>query len=190
MTKAILLDRDGVINKKASKGDYIKSEEAFEWLPGAKEAIKVFKERGHLVLVISNQRGIARGLMTQEDVGEIHDSIQQDLGKIGARIDRFYYCPHDDKDNCSCRKPKTGLIEKALEEFHFEPKESFLVGDAETDIEMGKKMGLKTILVLSGQTKTKDEALYWNSRPDLILPDLSAVASVCPPLVKTMPAPR
>jgi histidinol-phosphate phosphatase family protein len=146
-TKCIFLDRDGVINEKAPKDDYIKSWNEFEFLHGVKEAIKRLNKAGFLVIVITNQRGVAKGLMTEEDLKDIHTKLIKELKKSGARIDSIYYCPHDEKDNCNCRKPKIGMFLKAKEDFNIDLNKSWLVGDSNSDIIAGQKAGCKTILI-------------------------------------------
>ena len=145
--KAIFLDRDGVINKKAADGDYIKSWDEFEFLPRVKEAIRRLNKSGFLVIIASNQRGIARGLMTEDDLKEIHTKMQQELAKEGAKIDGIYYCPHDIEDHCGCRKPEPGLLLKAAREHDIDLSQSWMIGDRETDIEAGKRAGCRTILI-------------------------------------------
>lgn len=145
--KCVFLDRDGVINKKAPKGNYIKNWTEFKFLPGVKEVIKRLNKAGFLVIVITNQRGIAKGLMTEEDLKDIHTKMIEELKKSGVRIDSIYYCPHDEKDNCNCRKPKIGMFLRAKEDFNIEMNESWLIGDSSSDIIAGEEAGCKTILV-------------------------------------------
>lgn len=145
--KAVFLDRDGVINKKAPKGDYIKNWEEFKFLPGVKSAIKKLNKEGFLVIIVSNQRGIARCVMTDDDLAEIHSKMIQELEKVGAVINGIYYCPHDINDNCDCRKPEAGLLFKAAKDFGINLRLSWMIGDSKSDIEAGKKAGCKTILV-------------------------------------------
>jgi len=114
MRRAVFLDRDGVINRKAPEGDYIKSWSEFEILPCVDSAIKRLNEESFLVIVISNQRCIARGIITEDELNEIHEKMKEELAKKGAIIDDIYYCPHDIKDRCSCRKPQPGLLLKAV----------------------------------------------------------------------------
>lgn len=147
--RCVFLDRDGIINKKALEGDYIKSWSEFKFLPDAKEAIKRLNKKSFLVIIITNQRGIAKGLMTEEDLKDIHTKMIEKLKKSGARIDSIYYCPHDEKDNCNCRKPKIGMFLKAKEDFNIEMNESWLIGDSNSDIIAGQKAGCKTILINS-----------------------------------------
>lgn len=103
MRRAVFLDRDGVINRKAAEGDYIKSWSEFEILPGVVSSIKRLNEEGFLVIVISNQRCVARGIITEDELNEIHENMKEELAKKGAIIDDIYYCPHDIKDRCDCR---------------------------------------------------------------------------------------
>lgn len=145
--KCVFLDRDGVINKKAPEGDYIKNWSEFRFLPGVKEAIKRLNKAGFLVIISTNQRGIAKGLMTEEDLKEIHFKMIEELEKSGDIIDSIYYCPHDEKDNCNCRKPNIGMFLKAKKDFNIQMDESWLIGDSKSDILAGQKAGCKTILV-------------------------------------------
>ena len=145
--KCVFLDRDGVINKKAPEGDYIKNWGEFRFLPGVKEAIRKLNRAGFLVVIITNQRGVAKGMMTEEDLKDIHTKMIEELKKNGAKIDGIYYCPHDEKDNCNCRKPNIGMFLKAKKDFNIEINESWLIGDSNSDIIAGEKAGCKTILI-------------------------------------------
>lgn len=168
--RAVFLDRDGVINKKALEEDYIKNWDEFEFLPGVKEAIKKLNEEELLVIIVSNQRGIAKGLMTEDDLNNIHAKMKEELREAGAKIDGIYYCPHDVADHCDCRKPKPGLLLKAAEEWSIDLNQSWMIGDKESDVEAGKKAGCKTILVEdTSQSSCSVEAL----KPDLVAKSLS-----------------
>lgn len=147
MTKkrAIFLDRDGVINKNSKEHDYVKSWGEFEFLPGIIETVRELN-KDFLVVVVSNQRGIARGMMTKENVEEVHKNMVKEFSRKGAKIDAIYVCPHDDSDNCNCRKPKPGMILKAAKDLDIDLKESYVIGDSISDIEAGKKAGCKPIL--------------------------------------------
>lgn len=146
MRKVVFLDRDGVIIKKPPEHDYVKSWEEFEWLPKAKEAIKRLNEAGFLVIVVTNQQGVGRGLMSKKDVEEIHRRMQEELSKLGAKIDTFYFCPHNIGDNCSCRKPKPGLVKNAQTDFSLLPG-GFMIGDSQCDLDLAKTAGLTPILI-------------------------------------------
>jgi len=144
-----------VINKKAPKGDYIKNWNEFKFLSNVKKSIKRLNKARFLLIIITNQRGIAKGLMTEKDLKDIHTKMIEELKKSGARIDSIYYCPHDEEDNCDCRKPKIGMFLKAKEDFNIEMNESWLIGDSNSDITAGEKAGCKTILI--------NEKLYKNN---------------------------
>lgn len=149
MNKAIFLDRDGVINKKPAEHDYVKNWNEFIWLPKAKEAIKLVNKAGWLVIVVSNQRGVARGLMSKEDVDKINQKMLKDLANDGAKIDGVYWCGHDYSDNCDCRKPNPGLILQAAKDFNIDLLNSWVVGDSNDDIAAGKAAGCKTFKIKS-----------------------------------------
>lgn len=145
--KCVFFDRDGVINKKAPEGEYIKNWNEFKFLPGVKEAIRRLNKAGFLVIIITNQQGIAKGLMTEQDLKAIHTKMVEELRKIRAKIDGIYYCPHDERDSCNCRKPNIGMFLKAKKDFNINLNESWMVGDSKSDIEAGKRAGCKTILI-------------------------------------------
>lgn len=145
MKKAIFLDRDGVINKKPPEHDYVKSWSEFKWLPTTIEAIQLINNSGWLAIVISNQRGVARGLMNAKDVEVINKKMKEDLESFGAKIDGVYWCGHDYSDNCDCRKPKPGLILKAAKDLNIDLPNSWVVGDSNDDIAAGIAAGCKTL---------------------------------------------
>ena len=145
MNRAVFLDRDGLINRKL-ENDYVKNWDEFCFLPGVFEAIKTIKEKGYLVIVVTNQRGIAKGLMTEKDLEEIHRRMLKELEKHDVRIDDIFYCPHDISDNCNCRKPKPGMLIQAKEEWDIDFAQSYIIGDSDSDIEAGKRVGCQGIL--------------------------------------------
>lgn len=165
--KAIFLDRDGVINKKAKEHDYIKNWEEFEFLPNVAETIRELNKE-FLVVIISNQRGIGRGMMTTKDINDIHIKMKEELLRKGAVIDGIYFCPHADNDNCSCRKPMPGMLLMAAEELNIDLADSFMIGDSVSDIEAGKKAGCKTILISNSK----------NMGSDYVISSLSAVIKI------------
>ena len=142
--KTVFLDRDGVINKNRS--DYIKTVEELTILDII-DSIKKLKDSGFLVVVISNQSAINRGLTNHKNVQEIHAVIQEYLKKNGTQIDAFYYCPHRPDENCSCRKPKTGLLKKAVNDLKIDLKSSWMIGDGDSDIEAAQEVGCKAIKI-------------------------------------------
>lgn len=147
--KAVFLDRDGTIN--VDKG-YVHSIAEWEWIPGAIDAIAMLKKAGFLVIVVTNQAGIARGYYTDKEVNELHAWINQELEKHDARIDGFYYCPHHPEfgNDCDCRKPKPGMLHQAKQDFDIDFNRSWLIGDKAGDIQAGQSAGVKSIMVMTG----------------------------------------
>lgn len=145
--KVVFLDRDGVINKRPPEADYIKTWDEFEFLPGSAEAIKILNSLGYKIYVISNQPGIARGMMTEKDLKIIHKKMQQELKRLGAKIDGIYYCPHGWDEGCDCRKPKPGLLYKASRDHFIDLTKTIFIGDDKRDKDAGDIAGCKTILV-------------------------------------------
>ena len=143
--KAIFLDRDGVLNK--NKDDYVKNISELEIFPFISEPIKKLQSAGFKIIVITNQSAINRGLMTEKHLNEIHQKIQSFLIPHNAKIDSFYYCPHTPAENCSCRKPKTGLLLKAIDDFLIDIPNSWFIGDRDSDIQAGRSVGCKTLKI-------------------------------------------
>lgn len=143
-TKAIFLDRDGVINRKPTKGNYVKSWDEFELLPGVEDAVKLIRYQNCLPIVVTNQRCVAKGIVSVEVIKDIHKKLNSYLDDHGAAIEYFYICPHDYSDDCDCRKPKPGMIHKAITKFNIDPKKSWLIGDSDIDIEAGKRASVNT----------------------------------------------
>jgi len=143
----VFLDRDGVFNEKTPEGQYVTSPDEFRLLPRVAESVARLKQAGLRLIVISNQRGIARGLYTASDVAAIHDHLQTLLKAHGAEIDGFYFCPHDE-DECNCRKPLPGLFELAVADFpEILAATSAMVGDSLSDIEFGRNLGMLTLFI-------------------------------------------
>ena len=147
MRWTVFLDRDGVLNRKAPDGDYVKGWDEFTWLPGAREAVRLLNIAGVLVVVVTNQRGVAKGLMRADDVISIHRRMEEELRQFGARLDGIYFCPHE-AGQCRCRKPEVGLFLQArsdLPEIDF--SRSFMVGDSLTDMEAAHRIGAVPVWV-------------------------------------------
>ena len=148
-------DRDGVINVKLD-GKYVRNTDEFEFMPGAEFAIahlsKIFKR----ILIVTNQQGIAKGIMSAEDLNVLHQYMLQQLKVEGGVIEKIYYCPHLAAENCSCRKPNPGMIQQAIIDFPaIKIEESYLIGDSDTDIIAGEKMELITVKVDNEYTLLK-----------------------------------
>lgn len=146
----VFLDRDGVINEKAPEGEYVWRGQDFRILDGVPEAIARLNHAGIRVLVVTNQRGVALGRYTLEDVKALHAEFQKLLAAHGAHIDGFYVCPHDHGE-CNCRKPLPGLFEQAAAEFPgITVQTSAMVGDSPVDIEFARRLGMRAIFVDAG----------------------------------------
>jgi len=143
--KTVFVDRDGVINQERS--DYVKSVSELEIYPNVAKNIKLLKDAGFLVVVITNQSAVNRGIVTHEMINQIHNSIQDHLKKYGTFLDGFYYCPHTPNENCNCRKPKSGLLEKAILELNIDLNSSWMIGDSDSDIEAADSIGCKAIKI-------------------------------------------
>jgi D-glycero-D-manno-heptose 1,7-bisphosphate phosphatase len=164
MKRAVFLDRDGVINQKAAEGLYITRWEDFKILPGVFEFVAQLNRAGLSVIVITNQRCVAKGLMTISDLEGLHKRMADAFTKSGATIDAIYYCPHEMQPTCRCRKPAPGMLLDAAREHGIELAESWMIGDSDIDIEAGKNAGCKTILLLE-----KNERRTFNTNaPDVI----------------------
>lgn len=146
MNKAAFFDRDGTINVEVN---YLHKIEDFRFIEGIPELIKKYNDYGYIVIVVTNQAGIARGYYTEEDMHKLHNHINEELKKYDAKIDAFYFCPHhpDITGECNCRKPATGMLEQAIMDFDIDVTQSILYGDKPWDIEAGEKCGIKGYLV-------------------------------------------
>ena len=155
MNKAIFFDRDGVINNDSGHY-YIYKVEDFKINEGIVESLKKFRENNFLLIIISNQSGVSKGIYTIEQVEKIHNYLKNYLKKHNIEITEIYYCPHHpSNEKCLCRKPNTLLLEKAISRFNINVSSSFLIGDGDRDIEAGKKVGLHTIKIESNENILK-----------------------------------
>jgi D-glycero-D-manno-heptose 1,7-bisphosphate phosphatase len=151
---AVFLDRDGTINIEK---EYLCRVEDFEFIPGAPEAIKKLKDAGFLVIVVTNQSGVARGYFGIDDVHDLHDHMQRELTAFGTSIDAFYLCPHHPEEGkgvyrceCECRKGAPGLLLQASADYAIDLESSYMIGDKLTDVEAGERAGCTPIMVMTG----------------------------------------
>jgi D-glycero-D-manno-heptose 1,7-bisphosphate phosphatase len=159
IVRYVFLDRDGVLNRKLPEGAYVSDWAQFQWLPGAVEAIARMNRAGLTVIVVSNQRGIALGRVSVQQLELIHDQMRTHLGRQGARLDAVYYCPHD-QGECNCRKPGIGLFEQAAKDFpQIDANNSVVIGDSLSDIQAGRHLGMKTIFIQGEPERQKAGAL-------------------------------
>lgn len=153
---ALFLDRDGVINRR-TPGDYVRTSGMFEPLEGLGEAMRLLADHFGRILVVTNQAGIGKGLMTEQDLGTVHQKMLGIVQASGGRIDRVYHCPHTKDAGCPCRKPATGMAWQALADFpdiHFE--NAWLVGDSASDMRFGQALGMHTVLI-TGKSEEAEE---------------------------------
>jgi D-glycero-D-manno-heptose 1,7-bisphosphate phosphatase len=167
----VFLDRDGVINEYPGDFLYVTNWREFKFIPGSIEAIKKMKEKGFKLFIISNQAGVSKGIYSKKDLEEITRKMLNVLKKNNTYVDGVYYCMHREEDGCECRKPKTGLLHRAISEFKIKPTVSFFIGDSFRDMEAAKKFGAKAVLVLSGKEKITNR-LQWKFEPDYIFDNL------------------
>lgn len=144
---AVFLDRDGVLNRKPPRAEYVRSWSEFEWLPGAREALRLLTERGYLILIVSNQAGIARHALTEGSLGAIHTNMITEAAQAGARIDRVYHCPHGWTDECECRKPRPGMLYQAQHDWNLDLSRTCVIGDDERDALAAASAGCPSMLV-------------------------------------------
>jgi len=148
-SRAVFLDRDGVINHKAPEGDYIRTWGEVQFIPGAVAAVASLNRAGYEVFVVTNQRGIATQKVRLQDLLEIHLRIQQEFAQAGAVISQIYYCPHDLSERCSCRKPQPGMLRRAAREHRLDLRACWMIGDSLSDVKAGENAGCRSVLLAS-----------------------------------------
>lgn len=153
---AIFLDRDGVINE--NRADHVKSWDEFKYIPGALDSLRELYETGLPIFVVTNQAAVSRGLISAEILRDMHIHLQVDVFRAGGEITHVYHCPHDGHEHCDCRKPASGMLLRAAEEYNIDLSKSFMVGDAWTDIAAGIGVSAKSILLMTGRGR-------WNFVP-------------------------
>ena len=179
--KAVFLDRDGTIIKDA---DYLADPDEVELLDNAAKGIKMLKDAGYLILVTTNQSGVARGYFTEETVQLVNNRMREHLQEEGTDIDGIYYCPHYKEGeikayavDCDCRKPEPGMIKQAAREFNIDLYQSWVIGDKAADVEFGQAVDSRTVLVLTGYgQQTREQGFSEKQRPTLVVKNLGAAA--------------
>ena len=166
--RAVFLDRDGPVHGEVN---YLSEPEQLALLPGAAVAIRQMKRLGLKVVVVTNQSAVARGYLSEEKLSHIHKRLREMLAEQDAYLDAIYYCPEMPDSGSPCRKPRIGMMKQAAEDLDIDLKRSYVVGDMASDMEMGRRAGAKTILVLTGYgEKTRAQG----SQADHVAGDLSA----------------
>jgi D-glycero-D-manno-heptose 1,7-bisphosphate phosphatase len=153
---AVFLDRDGTINVEKN---YLYRVEDWEWLPGAVEAISALNRAGFLVVVVTNQAGVARAKYTEQDVEALHRFVDAEISHLGGRIDAYYYCPHHPDHGieraCDCRKPQPGMMRRAAQDLAIDLSRSYVIGDKISDVEAGVASGVTPLFVLTGHGRAQ-----------------------------------
>ncbi len=171
----LFFDRDGTLNTEV---DFLSRPEELQLIPNAARAIREANEFGVKVFIVTNQSGIARGIFTETDLAEIHERLIAMLSKEGARVDAIYFCPHHPgygttpyKRDCSCRKPKPGMLKQARKDYDLHLSQSFVIGDRCIDMQAGKSAGCRTALVLTGYGAVEQEECMEARSVDLVATD-------------------
>jgi histidinol-phosphate phosphatase family protein len=170
---AVFLDRDGVVNRYPGAGQFVLDWSGFEFMPGVREELLRLRAAGYVLVLVTNQSGVGRGLMTQAALDEIHARMQEALG--AAKFDAIYFCPHHPDTGCPCRKPSPWMVRKAAEEHGLELARSFLIGDSGRDVAMGRAAGCRTILCRAN-LPARAEDLKPEHRPDRMFASLPEAA--------------
>jgi D-glycero-D-manno-heptose 1,7-bisphosphate phosphatase len=174
LTRAVFLDRDGVINQKPIEGQYVTRWEDFHILPGVIEGIVLLNRAGFRVIVVTNQRCVAKGLLTVTELEKMHERMTDFLVRAGATIDGTFYCPHEMEPSCDCRKPAPGMLLNAARLLDIELPASWMIGDSDIDVEAGRNAGCKTAR-LSATGEAIEEPRRYSatlSRADIVAPSL------------------
>lgn len=169
----VFLDRDGVMNRKPPEGEYVAKWADFHPLPGSEAAVAALNASGRTVIIVSNQRGVALGLYSENDVRALHGALQQHLAAYSAHIDAFYFCPHD-KNQCDCRKPRTGLFEQAFRDFPgASSTNSVMIGDSLSDIQAARNLSMPSIFVAGEPSRQKPGTEKASSLADCVAESLA-----------------
>lgn len=175
---AVFIDRDGTMSEEVG---YVNHISRFKLLENTAAAVKLLNEAGVLAIVATNQAGVARGYFEEPMINKVHEKLKNELAKSGASVDAIYYCPHHPsagkppyRAECNCRKPKPGMILKAREDFDIDLSRSYMVGDKISDVEFGQKLGLKSVMVMTGYGIGEYEHQHqdWKTAPDFMADDL------------------
>lgn len=142
--RAVFIDRDDTIVQDVP---YCSRPEDLRLFPGVGESIRMLNEAGYLAVLVTNQSGVGRGYFDEETLGRIHEKLEADLAADGGRLDAIYYCPHRPDEGCGCRKPATGMLERAVRELGIDLRSSYVIGDSENDVTMGQKAGCRCVQV-------------------------------------------
>ena len=160
----VIVDRDGTLNERPPRATYVTRPEDLRWLPGALEGLALLREAGHRVIVVTNQAGIGRGAMTEDDLAAVNARLLADAEAAGGRIEAIYHCPHDWDEGCECRKPRPGMLFQAQRDFHLDLTRTPFVGDDERDGQAADAAGCPFVMV-SDSHSMLDAARALTSNP-------------------------
>ena len=181
MKRAVFIDRDGTLSEEVG---YINHPARFRLFPYSAEAIKHLNDKGWLAIVTTNQAGVARGYFSEEMIQTVHKAMEEELTAAGARLDAIYYCAHHPsvgeppyRFDCDCRKPKPGLITRAVNDLKIDIENSWMVGDRYSDVELARNAGVKSAFVLSGygRGEWEHQRQSWTQQPDMVAENLLQV---------------
>jgi D-glycero-D-manno-heptose 1,7-bisphosphate phosphatase len=150
MQRCVFLDRDGVVNFKPAPGEYICRWEDFRLIPEVVDWIRLFHALGFLVVIVTNQRAVARGLLPAGELRSIHEKMARELQRAGAHLDDIFCCPHEES-TCDCRKPKSGLIRQAQQKWNIDLGQSLMIGDSDSDQILARSCGMRFVRVSGGR---------------------------------------
>jgi D-glycero-D-manno-heptose 1,7-bisphosphate phosphatase len=172
LRRAVFLDRDGTLCEEMGYLNHISRLRIF---PFAAAAVRRLNETGFPVIVVTNQSGVSRGIFPDSLLGEVHERIRQDFSAAGARIDAFYSCVHRTEDGCDCRKPRTGLLDRAAREHDLQLRGSWVVGDRWADVELAHNAGARSVLVLTGYGRGEYHwhGASWPRQPEFVVEDVA-----------------
>lgn len=177
-SRAVFIDRDGTISEEVG---YVNHPTRYRVFPFAGEAVRLLNEAGWLAILVTNQAGVARGYFKEDLIGEVHSILETEIARAGAKLDAIFYCPHHPsvgeppyRQDCECRKPKPGLIHEAARRFKIDLKDSWMIGDRHSDIQLARRAGLRSAFVLTGYGRGEWEHQRdaWNDEPDLVAENL------------------
>lgn len=166
--RAIFIDRDGTLIEEVN---FLSRVDDLALFPFTDESLRLLKEKGYLIIIVTNQSGIGRGIYDEAVMYGIHDEIQQ---RLSTKVDAFYFCPHLPDEGCKCRKPGLGMIESARSDFDIDLAGSWMIGDKSLDVETGINAGMRTVMVLTGYGKIHSRSLTRN--PDLVVENILEAA--------------
>jgi D-glycero-D-manno-heptose 1,7-bisphosphate phosphatase len=178
--RAVFIDRDGTISEEVG---YVNHPSRYRVFPYSAEAVRLLNDANYLAVLVTNQAGVARGYFAEEMIGMVHDILTEELARGAARLDAIYYCPHHPsvgevpyRLDCDCRKPRPGLIRRAVQEFDIDAAQSWMIGDRYGDIELARNAGVRSAFVLSGygRGEWEHQCQSWKFEPDIIADDLLA----------------